>query len=200
MKYIAAILVALMAMVGFATACVAPNFGDVNWGISGDTAGASYYESGSAYLTQGDTFDMSTTFMQDNKGGLAEQGFMTTSDPRDGDGTHFGMTQQMNFIKDFSAPIDPSFRNSVDIQDGTVGLSWFAGSDYNGVEMGMAMDNLYNPSHFSFVADSELTHGYMYGSMANNAGMYYDAKSKFSFDRVNQLYTGAIQFNATKAY
>lgn len=200
MKTIIATIVALMAMVGFVTACAPQDFGSVQWGITGETAGATYYESGNAFMTSGDTFDMSTTFMQDNKGGLGESGFMTTSDPRDGDGTHFQMSQQMDYIKDFSNPIDPTFRNAVDIHDGTVGLNWFAGSDYNGVEMGMVMDNLYNPSYFSFVADSDLTHGYMTGSMARNAGMYYDAKSKFGFDRISQTYTGAIQFNASKTY
>lgn len=200
MKYITAILVALMAVVGMSSACIETGFGSFEWGMTGETAGATYYESGSAYLVTADTFDMSTSMFNDNKGNLGQEGFMTTSDPRDGDGTSFAMTQRMDFIKDFAAPVDPTFSNSVVIHDGTVGLTWFAGSKYEGVQMGMSMDNLYNPSSFGFYGFSELTQGHMTGGMDNHVGMYFDAKDKFSFDRMNQLYTGAMQFNATKLY
>jgi hypothetical protein len=199
MKYITAILVALMAVIGVASAEV-PVFGEISWNIQGETAGMpGYYESGNAWMGNNDKFTMSTTFFEDNKGNMMQQGEMTTWDPRDGDGTRFALNQRMDFIKDFAAPIDPTFMNSVDIHDGTGALSWFSGSKYEGVQMGMQMKQIYNPSAVSFHAISELTQGNMFGSMANQATVYFDAKSMFTFDRASQLYTGAIQFNMTKS-
>lgn len=199
MKYIAAILAVLMAVVGLSAACTASDFGQVQWSITGETSGMpGYYESGTAFMTSGDKFSMSTTFFEDNKGNMMQQGEMTTWDPRDGDGTSFNLNQRMDFIKDFSAPIDPTFSNNVNIQDGTGSLKWFAGSKFEGVQMGMQMLDIYNPLSVNFNTWSELTQGHLYGSMNGNANVHFDAKSMFTFDRASQLYTGAIQFNMTK--
>lgn len=108
-------------------------------------------------------------------------------------------TQNMDYIKDFTAPVDPRMNNQLFMDGGNMDVTAFMGSKMSGVQIGLAA-NVTGGTHFRFygyTTDDQfkpIASGYL---NANDFDGFVSVKDKFSFDRNTQLHNAAFMYNSS---